>query len=81
MSTDFYNPIPPVENKSKWFECHHCHSDLRTCIHRVDCGLKPADQDQEIGRVSFIIKQMFKNKGLSVRDGGKNGETHTEEKG
>ena len=81
MSQDFYSTIPPVDNKSKWFECYHCHSDLRACKHKVDCGLSPADQSLQIGRVSFIIAQMFKNKGLSVLNGGKNDDTHTEEKG
>ena len=73
LSQDFYETIPAASDKAEWFQCNHCRSDLRRGRHRIDCGLLPVGQEQEVKRVSFIIAQCKLRNGLTVCDGGKNG--------
>jgi hypothetical protein len=45
----------------------------------VDCGLTPDEKKAELDRVSFIIRQMHKHRGLTIKEGGNNEEETVQE--
>lgn len=78
LCQDFYKTIPPVtEKETEWYQCVLCRVDLRFFKHEADCGLGPDQMREEDNRVSFIIRQMYKHRGLLVKQGGRNGAEET----
>ena len=73
VSWDFYKEIPGSIHR-EWFECRQCAADLRAGKHSPECLLTPADQQEEIERVRFIIKQHYRGRGVTIRNGGKSDE-------
>lgn len=69
LSVDFTDTLIPAPKNCEWYECKNCKVDLRSGRHKVDCTLGPDERQNEFERVSFILKQLFKSKGLSVRNG------------
>lgn len=70
LSDDFYKPIPTVATNTKWYECVYCGADLRSGKHNSGCN-EPDSSFTEVERVSFVLRQMHKNRGLTVLNGGK----------
>lgn len=73
MSTDFYKTIPPISFnvEKKWYQCGYCLSDLRSGKHDPNCDEPVDSKFPEVERVSFVVRQMFKSKGLRVIQGGR----------
>ena len=69
VSRDFTDTILPDVKSTRWFECNSCGADLRSGKHNLECKLSPDNQEAQVARVSFIIKQLFNNKGLSICNG------------
>lgn len=71
LSQDFFKPIPPVDVRSEWYQCAYCRADLRSGHHKPDCNEPVTTSFSEVERVCYVLKQMHKNKGLTVLNGGK----------
>lgn len=68
LSQDFINEIPPTGVSTReWYQCIGCLQDVRSGKHLPDC---PADPQAEADRVSYVLRVLHKNKGLTVRNGG-----------
>lgn len=72
MSMDFQNTLQPGPSRL-WHQCCNCGMDLRGGRHKIDCTLSINDRNKESSRVSFIIAQFYRVKGVSSRSGGRSG--------
>lgn len=64
------NPFFVVKQRSEWYQCARCYSDLRASDHTEDCTLPDSAKWAETNRVKTIIKSYFNVKGIEILKGG-----------